>query len=144
MKMQFIDDSWVDISSFPRELCPRDADWRENPYYKFNEKDIDPSEIDAWLEARLGKLRGFSDIVVMQRSLDPETCRRLCRYFRIFAENQAATEWFMTRDPIRRLKYLAGKGPVIKEARRMADVASKREDVDRMYDYLTANGIDPV
>jgi|GEM_PF-4096481 len=144
MKRQFIDGSLVDTDSFPREIAPRDQDWRDNPYYKFNEQDIDPSEIDVWLEARLGKLRGFSDVVLAQRPLDPETCRRLCRYFLIFAENQAAAEWFMRRDPIRRLKYLSKKGPVIKEARRMADVVSKREDVDRMYDFLTNNGINPV
>jgi len=132
MRRQFLDGEWIDTSEWPREITPPDQRWRDNPYWKFTD-DIDPSEIDAWNEARL-----------WNRPLDGETCRRLCRYFLIFAENLTATNWWLKRDPIKRAKYLYAMAPIVAEARKAAERAAKREDVDRLYDFLGGNGIDPV
>ena len=133
MKRQFLDGTWVDTSEWPRELTPPDSRWRDNPYWKYDNRDIDPSEIDEWNAARLYNI-----------PMDPQTCKRLCHYFLIFAENIAATSWWMKRDPIKRAKYLRSMGPVIHHARVEVERASKREDVDRLFDYLSDCGIDPV
>jgi len=135
---------WVETQSIPRAIAPSDSDWRENPYYKYNEKDLDGSDIDVWNEARLGKMTGAMDRIHVQKSLDTAECKRLCRYFRIFAENIAGTTWFLKRDPIARALYARKMAPVIAHARHAEVVANRREDVDNLYDFLVANGIDPV
>ena len=133
MKRQFLGDTWVDTSEWPKAITPPDQRWRDNPYWKYEDRDIDPSEIDAWNETRL-----------YDKPLDVETCRKLCRYFLIFAENIAASTWWMKRDPIKRASYLRTMAPVIAHARQEAERASKRQDVDRLFDFLSENGIDPV
>ncbi len=132
---------FIDTESFPRAISPPPQRWRENPFYKFNDRDIDPSELDAWIDARKGKLpdKGWT-----QLPLDFKTCRRLCLYFLVYAENMAAFNWYMLRDPIQRLLYLRKMTPVIAKAREMAADAAKREHVDRMFDYLGSQGINPV
>lgn len=141
VKRQYLDGQWVDTSTWPHAITPPDARWRDMPYWKFDNRDIDPSDIDVWNEARLGKL--VHDVELVQRSLDGPTCRKLCRYFLIFAENVTATSWWM-KPLTERASYLAKMAPVIKTAREMAARATKREDVDRMYDYLCDNSLDPV
>ena len=133
VRRQFLNNEWVDTSEWPRELTPPDARWRDNPYWKFNDRDIDPSEIDEWNAARLYNI-----------PMDPETCKRLCKYFLVFAENVAASIWWMKQDPIKRASYLRTMAPVIARARQEAERASKRQDVDRLFDYLCENGIDAV
>lgn len=112
---------------------PPDDRWRENPYWRFDTRDIDPSEIDAWNEARLYK-----------KGLETKTCRRLCRYFLIYAENVISWTWWARKDPIARAIYLKEMAPVVAHARRAVVLASKREDVDALYDVLGSKGINPV
>lgn len=145
MKRHFLlTGEWIETDNIPRELRPAESDWRENPFWKNNEKDVDPSEIDDWNERRLGKMTGAMDRIHTQLDMHPLTCRRLCRYFQIFSENIVAVEWYLKKDPIARLLYLRKMGPVIAHARHEAFVAGKRKDVDALYDFLVASGIDPV